>query len=334
MTDSTYRAATLASVAAAAGVSLKTASRVFNGEPHVTTRTRDRVLEAARDLDFQINSPASMLKRGIGSAATALIVGDISNPFFSALARGVESETRARGGFLTLASSDESADEEKRLVDEFMRRHVRGIVLSSTLAEHSSLDFIRARGTALVFVDRPPVGIEADSVLLENEGGAKAATEHLLARGHRRIAFVGDYGRLATHRERMRGFAGAMTAAGLTDWQSAVHEGAHDAASARALVTQVLSGPDAPTAILASNNRIAIGAISAIRSLDAATALIGIDDFDLADVLGITTISFDPGEMGRLAAERLFLAGSAAAPERVMLPMTLVPRGSGELPPG
>lgn len=337
MIDSSDRPATLARVAEAAGVSLKTASRVFNGEPHVTTRTRDRVLEAARDLNFQINSPASMLKRGIGSAGVALVVGDISNPFFSALARGVESETRSRGGFLTLASSDESAEEEKRLVDEFMRRHVRGIVLSSTLVDHSSLDFIRARGTALVFVDRPPVGIDADSVLLDNAGGARAAAEHLLAHGHRRIAFVGDYGRLATHRERMRGFADAMTAAGVENWRSAVHEGAHDAASARELVSQVLRGPHAPTAILASNNRIAIGAISAIRAERSATALIGIDDFDLADVLGITTISHDPGEMGRIAAQRLFTTAPSAllatGPNHVVLPMTLVPRGSGELPP-
>jgi LacI family transcriptional regulator len=337
MTDSSDRPATLARVAEAAGVSLKTASRVFNGEPHVTPRTRDRVLEAARALDFQINSPASMLKRGIGSAGVALIVGDISNPFFSALARGVESETRSRGGFLTLASSDESVDEEKRLVDEFLRRHVQGIVLSSTLAEHSSLDFIRARGTALVFVDRPPVGIEADSVLLDNEGGARAATEHLLAHGHRAIAFVGDYGRLATHRERMRGFADAMTAAGVSDWRSAVHEGAHDADSARELVTRILRGPNPPTAILASNNRIAIGAISAIRALGAQTALIGIDDFDLADVLGVTTVSHDPGEMGRIAAERLFTVSPnpllATEPHRVVLPLTLVPRGSGEIAP-
>ena len=334
--DQHFRPATLARVAELAGVSLKTASRVFNGEPHVTTKTRDRVLEAARELDFQINSPASMLKRGIDSTGIALVVGDISNPFFSALARGVESETRARGGFLTLASSDESADEEKRLVDEFLRRHVRGIVLSSTLVEHSSLDFIRARGTGLVFVDRPPVGMEADSVLLDNEGGARAATEHLLAHGHRNIAFVGDYGRLATHRERMRGFAEAMTAAGMPDWRSAVHEGAHDADTARALITQVLRAPEPPTAILASNNRIAIGAISAIRDASSPTALIGIDDFDLADVLGITTMSHDPGEMGRIAAERLFSTAPnpvlAAGPNQVVLPMTLVERGSGELP--
>ena len=335
MSTSVDGPATLADVAALAEVSLKTASRVFNGEPHVADRTRAKVLGAARELSFQMNAPASMLRRGIGAPEVALVIGDITNPFFAALARGAEGEARRRGGFLTLASSDESDVEEVRLIQEFARRHVRGIVIASTLADHLPLDFIRERGAALVFVDRPPVGIEADSVLLDNVAGARMATEHLLAHGHRRIAFVGDYERLATHRERMQGFGSAMDAAGITHWRSNVHEGAHDAASARELVASLLERQDAPTAVLASNNRIAVGAVSAMRLAGPGTAIIGFDDFDLAEVLGVTTVTHDPSEMGRLAIERVFHAAAdpAARAEQFVLPTRLVVRGSGEIAP-
>lgn len=321
---------TLSRVAERAGVSLKTASRALNGEQHVADATRERVLSAAAELGFRMNPQASMLKRGIATPVVGMITGDLANPFYSALAKGVEKEVRAVGAHLTIASSDEDPDVERALVAEFADRHVRGLVIVSTRPTHEDLAALIARGTRVVFVDRPPVGVEADSIVIDNHGGAFAATQHLLAAGHRRIAFVGDYERLSTHRERRRGYTDALAEVG---GEAIVRVGSHDARSGRDAVAQLLTGPRPVTAILAGNNRIALGAVRAIAATSPETALVGFDDFDLSDMLDVTTVAHDPAEMGRLAAQRILRHTGRTDVERVVMPTRLIARGSGEKPP-
>jgi len=321
---------TLSRVAERAGVSLKTASRALNGEQHVAEATRARVIAAATELDFRINPQASMLKRGIATPVVGMITGDLANPFYSALAKGVEKEVRAVGAHLTIASSDEDPDVERDLVAEFAGRHVRGLVIASTRPTHEDLAVLIARGTAVVFVDRPPVGVEADSIVIDNYGGAFAATQHLLAAGHRHVAFVGDYERLSTHRERRRGYTDALAEAGC---EPIVRVGSHDVLAGRDTVTELLTGPRLVTAVLAGNNRIALGAVQAIAAARPLTALVGFDDFDLSDMLGVTTVVHDPAEMGRLAAHRILERGARTGTQRVVLPTRIVPRGSGERAP-
>ncbi|HWJ84698.1 MAG TPA: LacI family DNA-binding transcriptional regulator [Cellulomonas sp.] len=318
---------TLSQVAERAGVSLKTASRALNGERHVAEPTRERVLSAAADLDFRMNPQASMLKRGIATPVVGMITGDLANPFYSALAKGVEKEVRAVGAHLTIASSDEDPDVERDLVAEFADRHVRGLVIASTRPTHEDLAVLIARGTTVVFVDRPPVGVEADSIVIDNYGGAFTATQHLLAAGHRHIAFVGDYERLSTHRERRRGYTDALAEAGC---EPIVRVGSHDVLSGHDSVTELLSGPRLVTAVLAGNNRIALGAVRAIAATRPNTALVGFDDFDLSDMLGVTTVAHDPTEMGRLAAHRILERTGRMAFERVIMPTRIIARGSGE----
>jgi LacI family transcriptional regulator len=328
------RKATLAEVAERAGVSLKTASRVFNDEPYVAEATRARVEAAAAALGFRLNQQASMLRKGIVSSELALIVGDMTNPFYAGLAKGMESALRERGLYLTLVSSDESEDVERHLLAEFSRRNVLGVALVSTLADHTHLDDLGRRGIGLVFIDRPPVGLPADSVVLDNFGGGLLATNHLLAQGHRRIDFIGDYSRLPTHLDRSRGFEAAMTGADVRDARSRVHEGAHGACAASALAAQLLTGPDAPTAIIAGNNRVCLGVLQAVSELAPQTAVVGFDRPEFAELLKVTTVWHSPEDMGRVAVE-LLLSGQAAArgSRQVVLPMTLSEEGSGERPP-
>ncbi|WP_423917328.1 LacI family DNA-binding transcriptional regulator [Frigoribacterium sp. 2-23] len=329
--------ATLVDVAARAGVSLKTASRALNGEPHVADGTRRRVVQAAEAMDFRLNGPASMLRRGIRSTVVGFVTGDLANPFYAAIASGLEQELRGRGMQLVVASTDEDPTREQELVDELVSRQVRALVLVSTRASHVDMDRLQERGVRVVFVDRPPVGLEADSVLLDSAAGARSAVEHLLAHGHRRIGFVGDYSRLATHLERLTGFGDALDCAGVTGWRRWVREDRHDAASARSGMRDLLSLAEPPTAVFTSNNRVTIGALTAVRGLDVPPALVGFDDFDLADLLGVTVVSHDPGAMGREAA-RLALdpvgPGRERPAKRVVVPTRLVPRGSGEVSPG
>ncbi len=333
--------ATLVDVAERAGVSLKTASRAINGEPHVADATRDRVAKAAVDLGFQLNSMASLLKRGIRSNFIGLVTGDLANPFYSSLAKGVERELRSKGLQLVVSSTDESAERVRSLVEEMIARQVRALIVVSTLEAGDMLQRAQDRGIPVVFVDRPAEAVIADSVVLDNRAGARLATEHLLAHGHRRVGFVGDFSRLPTHRQRLDGYLEAMAEAGTPrdEARILVREDLHDAAGARGATFDLLSLSAPPTALFTTNNRVTIGALTAFRARPPGTvapALVGFDDFDLADVLGVSVIAHDPVEMGSRAARLALEALASRAPrgDALVLPIRLIERGSGEAAPG
>jgi LacI family transcriptional regulator len=322
-------------VAARAGVSLKTASRAVNGEKYVAAETRERVLAVADEMGFQLNVTASQLKRGVQSQVIALITGDLANPFYSMLAKGVEREIRQQGLQLTIASSEESPDTESLLLREFVSRQVRGLIVVSTMSSHAGFASALDKGIPVVFVDRGPIGVDADSIVIDNYGGARAAAEQLLRIGHTRVGYVSHFARLQPQRERETAFADAMIAAGIEDWREFVVEGVSDAETADIAVTGLLARTPRPTAIITGNNRITIGALRAITSQAPETALIGFDDFDLAEVLGVSTVSHDPIEMGRMAARQVLaaLGSRRAAGQHTVLPASIVQRGSGERPP-
>lgn len=329
------RPPTLADIAERAGVSLKTASRAVNGERYVAVETRDRVLAVAEAMGFQLNAVASQLSRGVQSRAIGLITGDLANPFYSMLAKGVEREIRQQGLQLTIASSEESAQSERALVDEFVSQRVRGLIVVSTMSSHEPFASVVAKGIPVVFVDRGPIGVDADSIVIDNYAGARKATEQLLELGHRRIGYVSHFARLQPQRERESGFADAMRDAGIDDWREFVVEGVSDIENSALAVSELLTRRRRPTAIITGNNRITIGALRAISRSVPATALIGFDDFDLADVLGVSTVSHDPAEMGRLAALQVLALQSARSQgaHQIVVPAAIVRRGSGERPP-
>jgi LacI family transcriptional regulator len=331
------RRPTLAVVAQAAGVSLKTASRVLNGEPNVASATRERVQDAAASLGFRRNAVAADLARGGLSRLVGFITGDLANEFYSALASGIERELREHGLQLLTASSDEDPEREASLTGELLERRVGALIVTPAGADQSALRSEIAAGLPVVVVDRPAAGMDVDTVVIDNRGGTRAAVAHLLAHGHRRIAFVGDEPHLWTYQERSAEFLAAMTEAGVPDPQRWVRSGAHDAAAARGLALELLGAPEPPTAILAANNRATVGTLQALRDTPggADVAVVGFDDFELADLLGITVVAYDAVEMGRRAAE-LAVARSAdpdRTVEQVVLPTRVVTRGSGERPP-
>ena len=331
------RRPTLAVVAQAAGVSLKTASRVLNGEPNVASATRERVQDAAASLGFRRNAVAADLARGGLSRLVGFITGDLANEFYSALASGIERELREHGLQLLTASSDEDPEREASLTGELIERRVGALIVTPAGADQSALRAEIAAGLPVVVVDRPAAGMDVDTVVIDNRGGTRAAVAHLLAHGHRRIGFVGDEPHLWTYQERNAEFLAAMTEAGVPDARRLVRSGAHDAAAARGLALELLGAPEPPTAILAANNRATVGTLQALRDTPGGTdvAVVGFDDFELADLLGITVVAYDAVEMGRRAAE-LAVARSADADrtvEQVVLPTRVVTRGSGERPP-
>jgi LacI family transcriptional regulator len=326
---------TLAAVAEMAGVSLKTASRVLNDEPSVAPETRLKVRSAADALGFRRNVVAAELARGGGSRLVGFVTGDLGNPFYSDLARAIERALRSQGFQLITTSSEEDAEQERGLIDALLERRVAALFIAPTATDHSYLGTELAAGIPVVFLDRPPGGIDADTVVLDNRQGAREATRHLLDQGHRRVALVGDLSRLWTFRERHEGFVEALTAAGVADPDRYVRDGLHDAEAARVAVEDLLALDEPPTAILTANNRITHGALRALRASDAGArvALVGFDDFELADLLDVTVVGYDVAAMGReaarLAVERL--ASPDVSVRRRVIPTALVRRGSGEV---
>lgn len=325
--------ATLAQVASRAGVSLKTASRALGGEPYVRDDTRQIVLEAAQVLGYQRNVAASMLARGRVSETIGLITGNFTNPFYSALAQGLEDAVHSEGLLLNVANSGEDPEREWELARHLAEQQSRALVVASAMPEHSNYASLVASGTPVVFVDRAARGVKADSVVFANEEGGRLAARHLLAVGHRHIAFVGDFSWLPTQHDRLAGVAAELATAGLEPAQPWTTLGLHDVGVARDHVAAMLRSDDTPTAVVAGNNRIMLGVVEALTGFHGPhPATIGFDDVDWARAIGQTVIAEDPVEMGRRAGALVMarLRDSRRPTLTEVLPVTLVARGSGE----
>lgn len=324
-------APTLAQVAKLAGVSLKTASRVFNGERYVAPSTTEKVQQAAGMLGFRPNRMASELRRGSRSTLIGMVTGDLRNPFYADIASVMERELRPAGYQLITASSDDP-ETEGRLVEELLERRVGAVIVVSSAGDHR---YPPVAGQApMVYLDRPRSGAGGDSVVIDDRAGARMAVKHLIEHGHERIAILGDRGEQPTYQERLRGFTEALTEAGLTSWETYVRDDTHSSRTAKNVVASVMSHGLPPDAFLTTGSQITIGAVTAFQRINRSAALVGFDDFDLADVLGISVIKHD---IARLATEgaRLVLSrlsGSDAPPEAVVIPCRLLDRGSGRYP--
>ncbi len=326
---------TLRDVAARAGVSFKTVSRVVNREPGVRPETAARVTEAVRALGFQRNDIASSLKRGVGRDTIGMVIEDVANPFFATVARAVEVVTRERGLLVITASSDEDPARERRVIDSLIQQRVNGLLVVPIGRDHRYLAQEMRLGMAVVFMDRPPGRLTADAVLVDNVGGARAAVEHLIAHGHRRIAAIGDDLSVYTMDERRRGYLEAMAAAGVPVDQALLDFGCHDTAQAAVTMGAMLGRPDPPTAVFCTNNRMSVGAVEAMVRTGERLGLVGFDDFELASALAmpVSVVTADNEHLGRLAAETLLrrMDGDTGRPQRITLPTRLIPRGSGEI---
>jgi LacI family transcriptional regulator len=325
--------ATMRDVARSAGVSLKTVSRVVNGETTVAPDLAARVRAAVDSLNYRPHIGATMLRRNDRRTRTiGVLLEDVSNPFSAAVHRAVEDEARRHGVHVLTGSLDEDPQREREMARAFAQRQADGLIVAPTGSDQSYLGSFG--DIPIVFVDRPASGFAADSVLATNAAGAAEAVRHLIAHGHRRIAYLGDHVRISTARSRYQGYLEALGEAGLESFGA--HE-LHDPASADHATGTVLSGAGPPTAIFASQNLITIGAVRALRRLGRHrdVALVGFDDFPLADLLdpGVTVVAQDPVTMGRTAARALFerIDGADGPAREFWIPTTLIPRGSGEL---
>ncbi|HEU4842397.1 MAG TPA: LacI family DNA-binding transcriptional regulator, partial [Ilumatobacteraceae bacterium] len=201
-------------VAAAAGVSPATVSRVLNGNGTVSADRAARVLEAAAELGYQPFGPARALRRQ-RTHLWAVIVSDIQNPFFTAVVRGMEDVARAERHRLVLCNSDEDPVREASYIDVAIAERMGGVVVAPASDRASRLDALTSRHIPVVTIDRRlRSGHEAiDSVMVDNRAGAIAATEHLLAGGSSRVACITGPSRTSTASERLAGYRAALRTA-------------------------------------------------------------------------------------------------------------------------
>jgi LacI family transcriptional regulator len=335
---SAARVPTMRDVAALAGVSIKTVSRVVNQEPGVSPELAERVLDAVGLLGYRHNLTASSLRRADHKSATiGVLLEDLSNPFSAALQRAIEDVARHRGTLVLAGSSDEDPDRQQELLHALVSRRVDGLIAMPASGNQLALLRERRLGRPMVLVDRPAP--EADSVVVDNRAGLGRAVHHLVAHGHRRIGFLGDLQTLWTATERHAGYVEGLAAAGITLDPRLVRMDVRGVDAAERTVRELLDLADPPTALLAGQNLITIGAIRTLQQLglQQRVALLGFDDFPLADLLSpaVSVVAQDPTNLGQAAAELLFarVDGDRGPPRRVMVPTRLVPRGSGEIAP-
>jgi LacI family transcriptional regulator len=326
-------------VAALAGVSLKTVSRVINGMPSVDPALTNQVRRAAALLNYKPNLTASSLRRRDGrSMMIGLMLEDIANPYSSTIYRAAEDVARGLGVGVLAGSIEEDPERERELVAALIVRRVDGLLIVPAGQDHSYLVNEMGMGTAVVFVDRPPRYLAADAVVSDNRAGAAKGVRHLIELGHRRIAYLGDLSSITTAQERFAGFEDALREAGLgLDYRMVRHD-LHTIDAARAATAELLTGSSPPTALFSGQNLVTIGTVRALRAagVQHRTALIGFDDFPLADLLepGITVIAQDPASIGKLGTEILFrrIHGDTSPVQVHVVPTRLIERASGAIP--
>ncbi|MDQ2814109.1 MAG: LacI family transcriptional regulator [Actinomycetota bacterium] len=323
----------LLDVANAAGVSLRTASRVLNDDPRVASVTRQRVQEVMLDLRFQPDAMARSLRAGTDTAV-GFVVESISDPFFAEVIDAVELEMSRHSRSVLVTSTRRDSGWERDVIGRMVQRRVAGLLLCPTGGDHSWLDPQRV---PVVLVDRPALGLAADLVEIDDYRAACDAVTHLIAHGHRRIAYVGDTPAISTSAARLRGYRDALAQHRIEADEQLVHcEGATSRAAAHA-VTALIGGARPPTAILSATTRASLGVVPALHAARRTDiALVGFGDFPMADALcpAVTVVDHPGHEIGRVAAARLLarLAQPGLPVGRIGVPARIIARGSGELP--
>lgn len=249
--------ATISDVASRAGVSTATVSRALNGKSTVDPELAARVLAAATELGYQPNGPARNLRRQ-EAAVLALIISDVENPFFTAIARGVEDVAHTVGYSVVLCNTDEDAEKERRYVDVAIQERAAGVIVSPT-STATNVEMLVRRGTPVVAVDRPLPEHTSDTVLVDTRIAARQATEHLLAQGYSRIGCITGPSGVRTAEDRLAGYRDALRAGKQRTTPRLVRRTEFKAAGAERAALDLFDQAEPPDALLVANSAMAIG---------------------------------------------------------------------------
>lgn len=339
---------TIHDVAKAAGVSTSTVSLVLNGKlDRMRPDTSERVLKAVADLGYSTNEMARALKTGY-VPTIGLVVPTVANPFWGEFARCVEHAAEAKNYQVLLCNAEGAPERERRYVESMLARGIRGVILGSSPLSLRHMAGVTKRGLQVVAFDRLTVndaGLELDSVRVDNALGAKLAIEHLLALGHRRIAFVSGPISSANRRDRLEGYRATLLAAGIApdarlEWTGNVNPSDDEeivTEIGRAAAVALLKQPEPPTAFFAINDMTAVGIYAGCRELGLVIprdiSVVGFDDIHLCRIVNppLTTVRQPLEALMRSAVDLLIgrmEEKSRTAPEHLTLTPELVVRES------
>lgn len=334
--------ATISDVAAKAGVSTATVSRALNGKTSVDPQLVARVTAAAKELGYRPNGLARNLRKQ-ATAVLALVISDVENPFFTAIARGVEDHARSAGYSVVLCNSDDDPAKERRYVEVAAQERAAGVVLSPT-GVPGNLAVLRERRTPIVAVDRPLAEEDdaqsgtdpVDTVLVDTRAAARHATEHLIDAGYQRIACVTGPAGVRTADDRLAGYRDALQAADRPAEAALTRRSEYRAAGGRRAMDELFGLDLYPDAVLVANNAMAIGVLEALAERGMRpgrdVGVVSFDDAPWATLIDppLTVVTQPAYEIGMLAAELLLdrISDPARAPKTITLNARLIRRAS------
>ncbi len=328
-------AVTIRDVGELAGVSQATAARVLGGYGPASPAVRAKVEAAAERLGYVPNSVARALASGL-THAVGLVVGDIENPFFGAAARSMSDALEERGHTVLLTNSDEDLDRERRAVETLRARQVDALVVAPSANGTTPHLTAAAAAAPLVLLDRVVRGLRADSVTVDNRGGARMAVEHLIEHGHRRIGLVSDHPSISSSAERIEGYRDALGTVSIKPDGHLISLGGATRDDGYRAARLLLEAPDRPTALFTANNFMTVGAMLALSDLGLHVpddiSLVGFDDLEWTTLVDppLTVVAQPASELGLVAAERVLarIAGGGGRPRRFKLETKLITRAS------
>jgi LacI family transcriptional regulator len=332
---------TLHDVAKAAGVSIATVSATINQSAYVRPELQDRVHKAIAEIGYHPDGIARSLKKR-STQTLGLIISDITNPFFTALVRGIEDAANARDYALILCNTDERLEKERAYIRLLRSRRVDGLIMAPAGAPDDYGRLTAEVNTPLVFIDRRIPSVPADAVIVDNVAGAQQVVQYLLDLGHRRIGAITGLPHISTTHERIQGYRQALESAGLAP-DSALMLGGNSRLEGGFLAArELLSRDKRPTAVFATNNLMAIGLMRAVEESNLRCpediSVACFDDFEWASVFRprLTTVAQPIYDMGLKAAELLFgrMQGTLKVdPREIVIAPSLVVRESCAAPP-
>jgi len=326
---------TVLDVAKRAGVAPITVSRVINNSGYISQATRERVEAAVKELGYVPNT----LARGLRSKQTrtlALVVTDITNPYFTLMARGVEDVAGSSNYSVVYCNTDESEAKEEKYANLLAQRQVDGALLVPSGGNVKTINFLLSNGIVVVALDRCVPGMEVDSVRCDSQDGAYRLIKLLISLGHKRIATITGPKDVSTSIDRVTGYQRALREAGLIE-NELVYYGAFKQQSGYEFTKQAILLSPRPTAIFGANNFITIGIIQALHDLmldvPGDVSVVGFDDLPEAMLMNpFLTVAKQPAyEMGRVAAELLLkrISGEQVGEcQELILPTEIIERGS------
>lgn len=327
---------TVIDVAKLAGVSVSTASRVFSGRGYVKKQTRQKVLQAAADLGYVPNQVARSLRLN-QTKMIGLLISDVENPFYSIIAKNVESVAKAEGYHVVLCNSNDDPIEEKEYLNLLQMMKIDGLIITPTAGNRRILEGLQQKNIAIVQIDRMVDNLQADAILVDNEAGAAGVVSHLIEAGHTRIGILSGSLEVTTGKQRLAGYQRALSEHGIPFQPELVKSGSFRHDHAVEDVLALLNISPAPTAIFAANNILAEACLTvfADRQLRVPEdiSLVAFDDIKWMSIKKplITTVHQPIAEMARRAAELLLKrlqTLDGLPPNKVVYPPALLLRES------